>query len=92
MAEAIEALRVELGAAADAAKGKDLRFEVGRVNVELEVVSERVTQGSGGLKFWVVELGAQRSRSDGRTHRVTVELTPQSGSGPLYTGDSEIPE
>lgn len=91
LAEAINALRRELAAASQSAKGQDLRFQVDKVTVELEVVSEKVTQGSAGVK-WVVEVGAQRSHSDGHTHRVTVELTPKIGSGRLLTGDSEIPD
>lgn len=91
LAEAIDALRTELTAAAEAAKGQDLRFQVDKVTVELEVVSERTTQGGAGVK-WLVEVGGQRSHSGGHTHRVTVDLIPKTGSGPLYTGDGEIPE
>ena len=92
LAESINALRAELTQASVASTNQDLRFRVDTVNVELEVTTERVTQGEAGLKFWVVEVGGQHERSTSRTHRVTVSLTPQTPSGSVYTGDERIPE
>jgi Trypsin-co-occurring domain 2 len=93
LTEAIEALRQELTAAIAAASAKELRFKVGEVSMEFEVGIERVTTGKGGIRFWVLEVGGERSVSTVRTHRLTVPLTPVGGDGnPVMTGEVAIPD
>lgn len=92
LAEAIEALRSELAAASAAAQRRGLKFRVEQATVELEVVTERAMDGSVGLKFWVVEANAGSATTRGRTHRVTVALTPLDDGAPLMTADDELPQ
>jgi len=91
LSDAIEALRAELAVAAAAAMKKGLRFRVDKATVELEVVTERTNDGSAGLKFWVVEATGRRSVMRGRSHRVTVSITPLVGDQPLMTADDDVP-
>jgi hypothetical protein len=91
LSEAIAALRQELQDSM-ASANPDLRFKLGEVVLELELTLERSTTGKGGLKFWVLDAGAERARSKASTHRVTVPLTPLTkDDGPVYTGDKIIP-
>ena len=93
LTEAIGALREELTAAIAAAGAERLKFEVGQITMEFQVVVERAVKGKGGVKFWVVEAGAEASTSTARTHRLTVPLTPVSPQGtPVLTGEVIIPE
>jgi hypothetical protein len=92
LAEALEALRAELGKAAENAAKKGLKFQVNQATVELEVVTERVNEGTLGLKFWVVEAEGGRSVSRGHTHRVSVSLTPLLDDKPLMTADDDVPQ
>jgi hypothetical protein len=92
LAEVIAALRLELDESMRAAESSGLRFLLGEVAVELELAVERTGGGSGGLKFWVVQAGAEGRRSSARTHRITVPLTPIArDGGAVYTGDNAIP-
>jgi hypothetical protein len=91
--EAIRALRMELSESILAAGGEALRFEVGQISLEFQVEVERTVEGSGGLKFWVVELGGKGSRSLTNTHTITIPLKPVRQNGePVLTGSDEIPE
>jgi hypothetical protein len=93
VAEAVGALRVELSEAIAAAAGESLRFRVGEVTVELEVAVERVGGARGGLRFWVIDVGGEVSRTTTRTHRLTVPLTPVAGDGsPVMTGEQSLPD
>lgn len=81
LAEAIEAVRAELIEAQRDGRGKALSFMVGRVVIELS--GEIKTTGSAGVgaKFWVVSVDAKGERSAAASHKVTVELIPESADG-----------
>jgi NTP-dependent ternary system trypsin peptidase co-occuring protein len=90
LTEAISRLRAELSEAIVAGGQEDLRFEVGEIELELEVAVERTV--NGGIKFWVIEVGGERTVGD--THTVRIPLTPKRSDGrAVLTGSSdEIPE
>ena len=93
LTEAIGELRRELTAAIAAAATEELRFKVGEVSIEFEVGIERLTSGKGGIRFWVLEVGGERSVSAVRTHRLKVPLTPVGvDGGPVMTGEVAIPD
>lgn len=77
LSEMIEALRVELAVAVEGGKGKAIGFDVGPVELEVEVAVTKKTTGSGGVEFWVIKAGAERAREDVVTHRVKVTLEPK---------------
>ena len=76
MASAIEALRGELVEAVRSGEDEEFRFELGAVELELQVAVEKKAEGQAGIKFWLVSLGGGGSRSVGDTHTVKVSLTP----------------
>jgi len=90
--EAIGALRMELSESILAAGEEALLFEVGQIALEFQVEIERTVEGSGGLKFWVVELGGKGSRSVTNTHTITIPLKPVIDGGPVLTGGNKSPE
>jgi hypothetical protein len=85
LSEMIEALRVELAAAAEAGKGQALRFEVGPIELEVEIAVTKTTTGNAGVEFWVVKAGAEREHANAVTHRVkiTLETKRADGLGPV---------
>jgi Trypsin-co-occurring domain 2 len=90
--EAIGELRRELSESIQAAVKETLRFEVGEITLEFQVEVQRTREGSGGLKFWVVELGGKGSHSTTRTHTITIPLKPMGRTGgPVLTGGDEVP-
>ena len=95
LAAVLADVRREIVAAATAAQGDDLRFEVSSVRVDLSVAFERTRGGSGGVKLWVVEAGAEASVTRGTTHVLSVELSPlsvASGRKPFVGGRGDPDE
>ena len=93
LTEAIAALREELSSAISAASTESLKFEVGTVTMEFEVTVARERGGKGGLNIWVLALGGEESRSQTRTHRLTLPLTPLGkDGGPVLTGETYVPD
>ncbi len=91
--DSIAALRAELIESIVAAQGEKLRFEVGEVTMEFQVEVEQSVDGKGGIRFWVVEMGAGTASKDKAIHKVTVPLKPVRADGkPVLTGSDDIPE
>lgn len=76
LAEAIAAVREQLSRAQKEGAAAGLRFRVGPVELEFDVVISQKTGGEGGLKVYVLTLGAKHERTLGSTHRVKVTLQP----------------
>jgi len=91
LADFIEALRVELRAAA-LAKDPQLQFNVGPVNVEFTLMTHHEGGGKAGIRFWVVEAGASASRASESTQKVTLVLTPVTASGESWQVADEVDE
>lgn len=79
LAEMIEELRMQLQASMNAARGQDLRFAVKEVAVELQVAITRATEGSAGLKFWVLDASAGHKATEQMTHTFKLALEPVTG-------------
>jgi hypothetical protein len=91
--ETLEALRIELGEAILVSEGKQIRFEVGEIELEFQVVIEKSKEGKGGIKFWVVEMGGGVTNKDAITHKIKIPLKPIWKDGkPVWTGSDDIPD
>jgi hypothetical protein len=97
LAEAIGALRKELSDAMAAGHGEALQFEVGPVELELNLVVQREAAADGKLKFkifgWGAEAGVSGKLADERSHKVKLVLTPvldgQAEGVVVKVGDKE---
>jgi hypothetical protein len=81
LAEAVERLRAEFELARELGEGKQLRFEIGDVEMEFHVSIRRDGGGNGAVRLGVVTLGAKGSVGDEHTHRLKVLLHPQDDQG-----------
>lgn len=92
--DTITALRKELIDSIEAAQGENLQFEVGEVTMEFHLEVERSGQTSGGIKFWVVEVGAEGAIKGKAIHKLTIPLKPvrQDGRPVLTSSTDQIPE
>ncbi len=88
LADLIQALRAELQAAIDQAKGQTLQFALGPVELEFDVEVTYEAGGQGGIQFWVFTAGASASRTSSTTQHVRLTLQPKlsSGADPLVSG------
>jgi hypothetical protein len=90
--EAVTALRTELAESILAAANEQIRFAVGEITLEFQVEVERTASASAGIKFWVVEVGGEGSRTSTNTHTVSIPLKPVSSDGrPVLTGAQRVP-
>ncbi len=89
LADVVQELREELMKATEAGEGQPLRFEVGEVKLEAQVVVTREAQGKGGVKFYVVNAEVAGKEQISRTQKVTLTLTPKGASGGVVNLASE---
>lgn len=81
LASVIRDLREELEQAVEAGEGQALRFELGPIELEVQVAVEHSGQDGGRVRFWVVELGRERTREATDTQRIKLVLTPRPAGG-----------
>ncbi len=74
LVETIDALRSELAEAVKKAQGQDIQFPIGSVQLEFQVGVTREVEAKGGVKFWVLELGASGSYANESVQKVTLNL------------------
>jgi Trypsin-co-occurring domain 2 len=97
LSDALEALRDELETAWASGDGKAVRFGVREVTLTLEAVARREVEGSGKIRFWVVEAGGGGKAGAETTQKLVLTLTPgrydqQGRRGPLeVAGDQPEP-
>ncbi|WP_406862360.1 trypco2 family protein [Streptomyces sp. HUAS MG47] len=80
LADAIESVRDQLIAAASRATGQAVAFEVGDIEMEFTIELRKELKGGTKVKAWVVEAGADASRTRGETHRVSFTLKPRNAA------------
>lgn len=81
LADAVAAVREELLEAAGQGVGAGVAFEVGPIELEFAVELRQDAKAKFGFKAWVVSGDVQAGVARGRTHRVTVTLTPKQPDG-----------
>ncbi|MFD7641754.1 trypco2 family protein [Kitasatospora sp. NPDC059795] len=80
LADAIEAIRLELLDASERGRGQAIQFEVGPVTLDFTVELKRDARAKGGIKAWVVSADAEAGVAQTRTHKVSVTLTPKAAA------------
>ena len=84
LADTIDNLREELAEASRRGEGKDLRFRIDGIELEVAVAISREGGGGGKVKFEVLgigaEIGGEGGLSRNNTHRITLKLRPDSES------------
>jgi hypothetical protein len=81
LADLIFQLRGDLYRAAWQGEGKDPRFVVGPVELELTVVVDSSRSAGASAALWVVDVSAQGKQSAQTTHRIKLTLQPVGPDG-----------
>ena len=76
LAAALGALRDELDAAWQASQGQRVRFRASEVTLTVETVARLDKDGSGKIRWWLVEAGAGVTSGQERTQTLVLTLTP----------------
>jgi hypothetical protein len=84
LADLVNAVRAELETAAVKARDQQLQFEVQDVQLEVEVMTTGTREAGGGVKVWVLTVGAKGSRANAATHKVTLNLSAVTAEGTKF--------
>jgi hypothetical protein len=76
LAAALEALRDELESAWQASQEHRVRFRASEVTLTVETVARLDKDGSGKIRWWLVEAGAGVTSGRERTQTLVLTLTP----------------
>ncbi len=76
LAAALDALREELESAWQAGRGRRVRFRASEVTLTVETVARLDKDGSGKIRWWLVEAGAGVKSGSERTQTLVLTLTP----------------
>jgi hypothetical protein len=90
LAQAVQDLRQELTSALEEGRGKNLRFKPGQIELELGVEVTMEAGAKGGVKFWVVELGADGKTGRVGTHKLKLSLQPVDKDGHEFLIRDEV--
>jgi len=82
LADVIRQVRGDLNLAMWEGEGKDLRFRLGPVELELELEVTRSTTPGAKVRFMVVDVEAAQQRSTAVRHHIRVVLHPRLVSDP----------
>lgn len=72
----LDALREDLESAWLSSQGKRVRFRAAEVTVMVETVARRDAEGSGKIRWYVVEAGGGVKSGSEHTQTLTLKLTP----------------
>ncbi len=89
ISDAIENLRSELEHARDKGKGKNLQFDMGEIELELQVVAENETSGGAKINWWIFSGGVDAKKKNADTHKLKLTLKALDTDGnPLRVSSS----
>lgn len=77
LAAALDGLRDELESAWRSSQGQRVRFRATEVTLTVETVARREKDGSGKIRWWLVEAGGGVKSGTERTQTLVLTLTPQ---------------
>jgi hypothetical protein len=82
LAEVIRQLRGDLALAEWQGEGKDLKFELGPIELEFAVVVDSSRQAGARARLWVVDVNADGRKGSSVTHRIKLMLQPRDPAAP----------
>ena len=76
MSTALEGLREELETVWKQSADKELKFRVNNVTLTVEAVARREVEGSGKIRWWLIEAGGGVTAGKETTQTLVLTLTP----------------
>lgn len=87
LAEMLSDLRAELIQAQGEGAGKDVRFRIDDIELEVAMTTSKKANAKGGVKFWVYNAEAGVSGDEGTAHKLKLKL---KAGGPDGKGEVVI--
>jgi Trypsin-co-occurring domain 2 len=91
LASVVRQLRAELNEAIGEAEGERLRFELGPVELSLNVSVGREATPGAKIRFWVIEAGADAKVSREAVQEIKLVLTPRDITAPPSSDGKPVP-
>jgi hypothetical protein len=95
LAKMLAELRTELLAAQQEGEGKDVRFLVDDIEIELQIATTQEDTGGVGIKFWVINADARLKDAEASTQKVKLKLALVDKAGkrqvPIDSGATTRP-
>lgn len=88
--EMITSLREELSAAIAEGESQALKFHVPEVELELNLTLSKTTEGSGGLKFWVITAEGKHAVETSQVHKFKLKLKPEFRGGRTQVSSDKL--
>ena len=83
--DVVQKLREDLQSAAKEGQGKDIKFKLESIELELKVAAKRVAEGKAGIKFSIFGIGAEvggGGKLEGdRVQTIKLKMVPQTAAG-----------
>ena len=76
LSAALEGLREELESVWEKSAGKAIRFRVSEVTLTLEAVARKDVEGSGKIRWWLIEAGGGVTAGTETTQTLVLTLAP----------------
>lgn len=92
LADAIRDLREQLIIAAQESKQSEIQFELGPIELELQVAASKEAGVDGGVKWLVFNAGANSNFSSGATQTLKLTLNPKDRKGESISISHEADE
>lgn len=95
LSAALEGLREELETAWAAGADRALRFRVTEMTLTVQAVIRKEVEGSGKIRWWLIEAGGGRTSETEATQTLVLTLTPQfydeqGNPGPLDVAANQV--
>ena len=81
LSDAIESIRSELAAAQRKGEQADLKFEVGEIELELEIAAELGATAGAEAKWWVVTAKTEAQYKESKKQKIKIKLKPVGANG-----------
>jgi hypothetical protein len=81
LSDAIESIRSELAAAQRRGEQADLKFEVGEIELELEIAAEVGASAGAEAKWFVVTGKTDAQYKESKKQKITIKLKPIGANG-----------
>lgn len=90
LSDAIDNLREELKLAQESGKNQNLQFNVGSIELELEVLIEQEGSGNAKINWWIVAGGGEAKVKGADKHKLKLTLQAVDAKGqPLRVSKSQ---
>ena len=89
LADAIKNLRLQLQEAIEEGHDEKLHFDIKDLELELKCGVTREGGGKTGVKFWLIEAGAEGKMGKESSQTIKLKLSPEMNDGPVKLSDKD---